>query len=314
MLIKIGDTGATVKEIQKLLGIIAPDGVFGKYTEKLVIEFQKSKGLKADGKVGNKTYALLNNLTTDVSETLVSDTDGQLEDKGVYTTLDGLNIHRLYLDTDEYVSDKGTTIKHTLFLHHTAGRSNPYQTVKNWNIDDRGRIATQFIIGGIDLNGNDEYDGVVIECFPDDYFAWHLGNVGSHEMHTHSIGIELNNWGYLSKNDNRFYNYVNIEVPKEQVCDLGYDFNGYRYYHLYTDKQLISLNLLIKEICRKHPQIDITNGLQSWLKTKTPKEAFGFNVESYNGKVKGLLTHTNVRKDKTDCSPQVNLLNLIRNL
>ena len=218
------------------------------------------------------------------------------------------------MDTDEYVTDRGTTEKDTIFIHHTAGRANPFKTVKNWNLDTRGRIATQFVIGGMSLNGNTEHDGTVVECFPDEYYAWHLGKTGSHHMHTHSIGIELNNWGYLYKDGDTYYNYIDLAVPKEQVDKLNRKFNGHYYFHKYTDAQINSLKLLIHEIKRRHPRVNINLGLPQMLMNMDKYEAFGFQKAAYDGDIKGILTHTNVRRDKTDCYPQTNLVTMLNNL
>lgn len=313
MRIKKGDSGASVEEIQKLLGITI-DGEFGGKTEIAVKSFQKSRGLLDDGVVGDKTYAALIAFTSDQSVGTFIDNDGVSVNKGVYVTAEGLKINKMYLDTDEYVSDAGTTIKDTLFIHHTAGRADPFKTVKNWNLDTRGRIGTQFVIGGESLDGDKANDGVVVECFPDEYYAWHLGKVGSHHMHTHSVGIELNNWGYLYKDGNDYYNYVDIKVPKEQVCTLKRKFNGYYYYHKYTDTQIQSLKLLILEIKRRHPKINLNLGLPQMLGNMDKFEAFGFHQSAYNGEIKGILTHTNVRKDKTDCYPDDRLVNMLMSL
>lgn len=313
MRVERGDKGASVEEIQGLLGIKI-DGDFGGKTEAAVMDFQRSRGLTVDGVVGNQTYAELIAFTSDISDGTFIDNDGKLDDRGIYTTSEGLNVHRMYLDTDEYVTDRSTTVKDTIFIHHTAGRANPFKTVKNWNLDTRGRIATQFVIGGISITGDKENDGLVVECFPDEYYAWHLGKVGSHYMHTHSVGIELNNWGYLYKDGDDFYNYVDIKVPKEQVVRLKKKFNGYYYFHKYTDAQIESLRLLIMEIKRRHPKINVHLGLQQMLLSMDKFEAFGFHKAAYDGEIKGILTHTNVRRDKTDCFPQDNLVNMLLNL
>jgi len=287
---------------------------FGNKTKAAVIKFQKSRGLTADGIVGNKTYAAMIAFTSDISDGTFIDNDGILDDRGVYTTSEGLNIHRMYLDSDEYVTDRDTTEKDTLFIHHTAGRANPFKTIKNWNLDTRGRIATQYCIGGESIKGDKDNDGVVVECFPDEYYAWHLGKVGSHHMHKHSIGIELNNWGYLYKDGDDFYNYVDIKIPKEQVCRLKRKFNGHYYYHKYTDAQIEALRLLILEIHRRHPKINIHSGLPQMLTSMDKFEAFGFHQSIYDGEINGIVTHTNVRRDKTDCSPQNNLVDMLINL
>lgn len=62
--LKNGSRGDDVKELQKMLteagfSCGAADGVFGTNTKKAVIEYQKSKGLTADGIVGEKTWSAL---------------------------------------------------------------------------------------------------------------------------------------------------------------------------------------------------------------------------------------------------------------
>ena len=53
-----GDSGDGVVIIQKILDL-KPDGDFGPNTEKSVIALQTAVGLKADGIVGTKTWAIL---------------------------------------------------------------------------------------------------------------------------------------------------------------------------------------------------------------------------------------------------------------
>lgn len=60
MLLKVGSTGAQVKELQKLLSLTT-DGVFGIDTLKSVKAFQSKNGLISDGVVGSKTWDVLLN-------------------------------------------------------------------------------------------------------------------------------------------------------------------------------------------------------------------------------------------------------------
>lgn len=57
--IKLGDHGSSVNDIQKKLGGLVIDGVYGPKTESAVKRFQKSKGLVADGIVGPRTWVAL---------------------------------------------------------------------------------------------------------------------------------------------------------------------------------------------------------------------------------------------------------------
>jgi N-acetyl-anhydromuramyl-L-alanine amidase AmpD len=302
MILKLGSKGPKVAEVQSKLGL-NPDGVFGPKTQEAVKKFQQQKGLTADGIVGNDTAHLL-----DVElETL--DTDNTHYNQ---PTSEGLIIKKSYMDKDEYFA--ANQPKKWLYLHHTAGGANPINVAKDWNNDTRGRIATQFIIGGLGLDNNSAWDGIVVECMPDASWAYHLGNNGNSAIHPQSVGIEICSWGQLTKKGDKFVAYTGQEVPASQVCDLGYKHRGYQYHHRYTEKQLQALELLIREIVRRHPGINIHRGLQEWLQTMTPQQAFEFNDDAFYGRYGGMFTHTNVRKDKVDCSPQPGLLDLIKRL
>ena len=245
MLLKKGSRGAEVKKLQEALGLPA-DGIFGGATQLAVMKFQSQKGLDADGLVGKKTWEAIGIDTDNTSWNPATDRDDKLERLGKYTTKDGLVIDRAYLDGDEYVRDYGKIEPKGFFIHHTAGWDNPYNTINNWNRDSRGRVATQYCIGGTNVKGKEaKYDGVVVECFPNNYLGWHLGKVGNFAISKFSGGVELNNFGYLKKKDGKYYTYVNTEVKPEYVCDLGYKFRGHQYWHAYSDKQIESLRLLL---------------------------------------------------------------------
>jgi len=305
MLLKKGSKGEEVKQLQTALGI-GSDGVFGSGTEAAVKKFQKDNGLAVDGLVGPGTW-----------EAIGIDTDSfEAATETEYTTKDGLVIDRQYLDKDEYVRDYGKIEPLGFFIHHTAGWDNPYATIRNWNNDKRGRVATQYCIGGSNVKGKEaKHDGVVVECFPNNYLGWHLGKVGKFAISKFSGGVELNNFGYLTKKGDKYYTYVNTEVKEEFVCDLGYEFRGKRYWHAYSDKQIESLRLLILHLRDIYPKMDLVNGLPKLLKEGVdPADAFEFNTDAYNAKQFGLWTHTNVRKDKFDCFPQPELVEMLKQL
>jgi peptidoglycan hydrolase-like protein with peptidoglycan-binding domain len=326
MLLKIGSTGRAVKEIQTLLDAHGFwvyhkfTEYFGGVTDTAVRNFQKAKGIKDDGEVGPTTYRyLLMGVDTDrggkdVAKVPTNDTDNKLDMRGSYTTTNGLVIDMAYLDSDEYVRDYGKIKPKNLFIHHTAGWDNPYNVIHSWNVDKRGRVATQYVIGGLNTNNNSKYDGTVVECFPDNYIGWHLGKVGGFDASKYSVGIEMNNFGYVTKKDGKYYTYVDTLVPDDQVCDLGYKFRGHQYWHKYSDAQIESLRLLILHIKEIYPTINIYNGLIEDLNTKTPAEAFEFNKDAYNAKKFGMWTHTNVRSDKFDCHPDQRLVTMLKSL
>ena len=197
-----------------------------------------------------------------------------------------------------------------------VGWDNPYKTIRGWNRDTRGRVATQYCIGGTNVKGKAApHDGQVVECFPNNYLGWHLGKVGKFAISKFSGGVELNNFGYLKKKDGKYYTYVNTEVKPEYVCDLGYKFRGHQYWHAYSDKQIESLRLLILHLKDIYPKMDLENGIPKMLKEGVhPKEAFEFNEDAYYARQFGLWSHTSVRKDKFDCFPQPELVEMLKNI
>ena len=293
MILKKGTRGKEVKQLQEYLEIGA-DGVFGPGTEAAVKKWQKENSLVVDGIVGPKTWEAMGLATTDESEQ-------------VYTTDNGLIVNRHFLPKGEYLN--GPSKKEYCFLHHTAGWNNPYKTVRNWGNDTRGRIATEFVLGGQKLtNGNNDYDGVMVQCMPEGAYGWHLGKNGSQYMHKHSVGIEVNNFGYL-KNGKA---YQGSTAHESQIVELAESFRGYKQWHRYSDAQIEALDKWIRWIGERDG-IDIRAGLPALVKEKGVA-AFDWNADAYYGNVKGLWTNTNTRKDKTDMFPQQELLDLLVSL
>jgi hypothetical protein len=293
---KYGTRSDEVSRLQRKLNLTAT-GVFDELTEAAVKNFQIKNKLSPNGEVDSITYELLFEsdlaFTTDASEN---------------TTELFIKYH---LPKSEYIETN--TKKEYIFLHHTAGWNDPYKQVDIWGKDDRGRLGTSYVIGGPNSKtGDTSLDGVVLQAFDSNYYAWHLGSVDSY-MHKHSIGIEICNFGQLTKKGNVYVTYTGAPVKENQVVDLGYKFRGYQYWHRYSKDQIESACNLIKYLSDKH-DIDYQVGLHEWLTSSTQQSAFEYKDNARHGEVKGLLSHSNVRKDKFDVSPQPELIDAILRL
>tara|TARA_R110000851_G_scaffold100671_16_gene216415 strand:- start:4088 stop:5008 length:921 start_codon:yes stop_codon:yes gene_type:complete len=299
-----GDRGPDIVTLQKKLNII-PDGIFGSATEKAVFRYQLDKQLKVDGIVGPQTWAMLELSRSNGSEAIDEDCD--IDGQYFKTDYNQL-IHKYHLSSSEYLAKPG--YNEYCFIHHTAGRENPYRVVDHWNKDSRGRVATEFVIGGQShKTGNDEYDGVVVQAFPENGYGWHLGKTGSGYMNRHSVGIEICSTGYLDNGDT----YFGSKVTESQILKLESPFRKKMEWHKYSDKQIEETGLLLKFIADRD-NIDMRLGLQQWIKKYGPVKAFEYQEDAYYGKVKGLLTHTNVRRGKMDCYPDERLVEMILKL
>lgn len=291
--LKLGSKGKEVEDLQKYLKIKV-DGDFGPKTKEAVKKFQKSNKLVVDGIVGEKTWNAMGfGITSDLSETIIQTPK--------------LIIDQKYMDKDEYLA--GPTKKEYLFLHHTAGGHNPYSVIKMWNNDTRGRVGTEFVMGGQSVfNGDDIYDGTLVQCFPEGAYGWHLGDNGSQHMHTHSVGIEVCNFGPIRNG----LTYTGQKANPLQIAELKQPFRGSKFYHRYSDKQISTLKSFILYIADRD-NIDVRKGLVEEIKSKGAA-GFEFNSDAYYGKIKGMWTHTNTRKDKSDMFPQQELIDMLLSL
>lgn len=290
MILKIGSRGKEVKELQEFLEVGA-DGIFGQGTATAVKAWQQKNGLDDDGIVGPATWDAMGIATTDNSEK-------------TYTTENGLVVEKYFLPKGEYKN--GPTNKEYVFLHHTAGWHNPFRTIDHWGRDNRGAVATEFVLGGPSVKGNDDrYDGIMLQAFPEGGYGWHLGKNGSQHMHTHSVGIEVNNFGYVVNGKT----YAGTKVHESQIVTLDKPFRGHKTWHRYSDKQIEAIRLWLLWIADRD-NIDVRAGLPTLIKEKGA-DAFEFNEDAYYGKVKGTWTHTNTRKDKVDMFPQQELIDML---
>tara|TARA_R110000796_G_scaffold152829_1_gene269222 strand:+ start:418 stop:1335 length:918 start_codon:yes stop_codon:yes gene_type:complete len=305
MLLKKGDTKPDVRQLQNKLGI-STDGNFGPLTEKAVIKYQLSNGLTITGMVDSEMWVLLFNKS--YTEELGIDEDTDISNTYFTTNYDQL-IHKHHLPNGEYL--KGPIKNEYIFLHHTAGNANPYACVDMWGRDKRGRIATEFVLGGKDhRNGNDEYDGIMVQAFPTGAQAWHLGKTQSGWMNRHSVGLEICSMGYLDEN---YKTYVGSRCTPSEAIQLKEPFRGYLNYHKYSEEQIKAIEKWIRYVGERD-EIDIRVGLKKYIQTYGPTKGFGFQMSAALGEVKGLLTHTNVRTDKSDCYPDPNLVDMILSL
>jgi peptidoglycan hydrolase-like protein with peptidoglycan-binding domain len=286
--LKKGSKGESVKTLQKLLGLTA-DGIFGANTETAVKQFQLKNGLTVDGVVGDKTWSVL-------------------QQKGSSNIITSIPIiTNKFLNSGQYLT--GTYKNEYIVLHHTAGHDSPEQVVDTWNNDSQGRVATEFVIGGIrSTDGRSTYDGKIIRTFPEGCQGYHIGNSGSSYMNTHAVGIENCNIGWVKNGKS----YVNTTVQTSQIVTLSKAFRGYTQWHRYSDKQLESLKSLLLYVANRD-SIDLHTGIYSWIKSEGVN-AFEFHADAYNGKTKGLITHANIRTDKFDMFPQQELIDMILSL
>ena len=224
-------------------------------------------------------------------------------------SLDISKIKQVPLPESQYI--KEVTEKKQIVLHHTAGNSSAPGTIKMWANDDRGRIATPIVISGKGLS-KDTVDGEICQAFSSKYWAYHLGlkqdvfkskGVPYKALDKHAIAIEICNWGPVEKRGDKFYNYVDREMPADQVTELETPYKGHKYYHRYTDAQIESVkNLLL--YWRDTYGIDLTYH---------EEDMWTISTRALKGEG-GVYTHNSYRKDKSDIYPCPRMIAMLKSL
>lgn len=324
-----------IKKIQTALNI-SQTGFLDEPTKAAIRNFQMTAGVKATGLIDDDTLDKLSTRTSFVNDgqetdqsaigTYDSDPYTELYDNEAYADFsfssdlfesNSAGVKPYHLDQGQYVDE--ITNKKMIFLHHTAGWENPYKTIKWWNNDQRGRVGTEYVIGGINFRtDNKKYDGTILRAFPEGNWIYHLGGYKRHgitpEMVKESIGIEICNFGWLTEKFGKYYTYTGTEVPEKYVTKLDKPFRGYEYWHSYSDAQIKALEKLLRYLSYTY-HIDLTRGLREELiMTYDKHTAFEYNEDFMRYPKPGIWSHTTVRKDKTDVYPHPKLISMLEKL
>ena len=203
------------------------------------------------------------------------------------------------LSKDQYVDE--LTDKKQIYLHHTAGGPDAV-SVANYFQQKVGRVATAFIIGA---------NGTIVQCFSSKKWAYHLGlkqqvfteaGVSYKSLDKISVGIEICNYGPLTKRNGYYYNYVGGKVDYTEITILDKKYKGYIYWQKYTDAQIESTRQLLVYLCDTY---DIPRTYFATI--------FDIDKRALRGE-SGIFTHNSVRKDKSDIYPCPRMITMLESL
>ena len=307
--LKQGSSGYLVEILQLKLGVTC-NGTFDSSLKKAIEIFQKNNNLLEDGIVGYMTWNAL-----DLNpEEIYADTD---------TNSSAAWVRPYLLPEGEYV--KQATSKKWIVLHANNGLHDPYKQIDTWAKDQRGRVGSNYVIGGLNpaIGAEpDELDGKILQSIKDLYWGYHLGPVKNPMIQSNSISIELCSAGPLELKDEKYYTWFGLEVDPNQVAILSQPFKGHLYFHKYSKNQIDSLKALLILLKGRHG-IDLTSGLYERLNTVVGNTrsvsiahapAFDYSIKNESTTKPGMYTHGNLNKGKLDLFPQHELIEMIKTL
>lgn len=210
-----------------------------------------------------------------------------------------MNLRQIQFPENQYIKEEHP--KNQIFLHHTAGGPSAENVFKGWAFN-KERIGTCVAISN---------NGEIVQGFSSKHWAFHLGlkestfqkfKVPYRSLDKTSIGIEICNWGQLTPRGGKFFNYVNKEVPRNEVVELVKPHRGFKFYHNYTDAQIESVKQLLL-LWKQTYNISLTYNEDIW--DVTPRALRGDG---------GVFTHNSVRYDKNDVYPHPKLIQMLKTL
>ncbi len=194
----------------------------------------------------------------------------------------------LRLPRGEYKDE--TARKNLIVLHHTAGAD--LESTFRWWVTDPKPIGTAYIIGR---------DGTILEIFPPEKWAFHLAvrnapRTVRRSLERRSIGIELASAGWLLKRGEEFYKFNRLTSAnrfKGKPYDHGRKWRGQRYFEAYTPRQIRATAILVDSLCSRFG-----------IPREMPRHPSAYKLSLATAK--GIISHANVRVDKTDVHPGFN--------
>ncbi|NOT50464.1 MAG: SH3 domain-containing protein [Chitinophagaceae bacterium] len=176
--------------------------------------------------------------------------------------------------------NKGSTItpKH-LVIHYTAGRS--AQSSVDWFMKPGSDASAHVVIG---------MDGKITQVVPFNKKAFHAGESkwnGLTGLNSHSIGIELDNPGLMTKTGTKWFAWFGKEYPSSVVIEAKHkNENVVRGWHIFSEKQ-IEACVNVSKLLMSHYQLGDIVGHDDIAPFRKTDPGPAFPMESFKSKVLG---------------------------
>ena len=204
---------------------------------------------------------------------------------------------------DQYIREAQD--KNQIVIHHTVSGQGVNGDIAWWR-KTADRVGTAIIVG---------WDGKIYQCFGSKYWAYHLGlkTSSNKKLNQGSIGIEIDAWGGLVRTNRLWYPakwskdlkkfVANTKVaPIQNVQTYPNGFRGFYGFERYTDAQIEAVRQLLVFWSERY-KIPLDYHADMW----------DYSRNAMNDK-SGVWTHVSYRKDKSDCHPQPELVEMLKSL
>ena len=144
----------------------------------------------------------------------------------------------------------GPLIKPTLLVMHYTASGGTGSSDARYFQNPAAKASAHFVV---------DRDGSIVQCVPTNVKAWHAGDSswrGKPNCNDFSIGIEVDNWGLLTKRvDGKFYSHRDQVIPPHLVYEGKNKRGVFGYWEIYPASQIDSVIAIAGAICEAYSTI-----------------------------------------------------------
>lgn len=193
--------------------------------------------------------------------------------------------HLLFLNDNTQATfrpspNRGATLDpRYLVIHYTAGQS--VSSTVQWFLNPVAQASAHLVIGR---------DGSITQMVPFDKIAWHAGRSsweGLDGINKYAIGIELDNMGKLTRQNNQWTTWFKRRVPEEEVLVAKHKNDTETAgWHIYTSEQL-DVAVEVAALLVQHYQLKDVVGHEDISPYRKSDPGPAFPMFSFESKVIG---------------------------
>jgi len=180
----------------------------------------------------------------------------------------------------------------TIIIHYTAGSS--ALSSANWLQRGDVKASAHVVIGK---------EGEIYQIVPFTNIAWHAGESsygGRRDFNKFSIGIELDNPGFLTRTGNEYVAAFGTKYPANQVIEAVHrNEKSPRFWHIYTEAQLAACEELCQALIATYTSLNQILGHEEISPGRKQDPGPAFPLEKFRNR----LLHNDRESDLDEIAP-----------
>jgi N-acetyl-anhydromuramyl-L-alanine amidase AmpD len=255
------------RSLNQVLGLrLFEDGIIGSQTRSAIRSFQNQRGLAVDGVVGPQTERAL--VAAGASKPPLGQRPERMASQPDWA--EGI--------PSSYHSSRGGHPITAIIYHFTAGPR--LEGTIRWFQDNPKKVSAHYVIGK---------DGRVVQMVPLNRAAHHAGSSSlagcRGGVNRCSIGVEIVNWGKLTKRGNAFYTHTDkLYTGPSPVLARN------QFWEPFTDAQYDSLVRLTHYLLSNYPTITHITGHEDIAPGRKNDPGGGFEWNRINASLRPVFT------------------------